>query len=108
MTYYMNLELNFVYNSNYKLGNYKTAIESFHNVINVKSDHLFANYFASKYFEKLGKIDEMKYHQEQVNKIIANTDFWDHYIDEFNLPIKKMNNNRNIQKEEMIDKILNL
>ena len=92
----------------HRLGNYKTAIESFHNVINVKSDHLFAHYFASKCFEKLGKIDEMKYHNEQVNKIRANTDFWDHYIDEFNLPIKKMYNNKNIRKEEMIDKMLNL
>lgn len=108
MTYYMNLELNFVYNSNYRLGNYKTAIESFHNVINVKSDHLFAHYFASKCFEKLGKIDEMIYHYEQVNKIRANTDFWDHYIDEFNLPIKKMHNNKNIQREEMTDRILNI
>ena len=36
MTYYMNIELNFVYNSNMRLGNYDVALASFENVINVK------------------------------------------------------------------------
>jgi len=41
-TYLMNLELNFLYNSNLRLGNYQVAAEAFQSVLNVKSDHLYA------------------------------------------------------------------
>lgn len=36
----------------------------------------------------------MKYHHDQVNETTSNTGFWDHYIDEFNLPIKKRYTNK--------------
>ncbi|MGC9197170.1 MAG: radical SAM protein, partial [Syntrophobacteraceae bacterium] len=46
--YALNLELNFVENSDMRLGNYAAALKGFENTIRVKSDHAFACYFAAK------------------------------------------------------------
>lgn len=107
MTYFMNLELNFVNNSNMRLGKYKTAIESFLNVIKIKPDHFFAHYYASFCYDKINDLKNKLYHENEWRKILDATDFWDHYIDEFNLPIQKHSKGL-IKKEEMTRKILNI
>ena len=54
MTYILNLELNFVENSDFRLGNYEMALKGFENAIRAKNDHALAYYYAAKCCEKLG------------------------------------------------------
>ena len=64
MTYLMNIELNFVFNSNLRLGNYNIAIESFENVINVKPDHSLAHYYISLCYDKVNNFALSLHHLE--------------------------------------------
>ena len=89
MTYYMNIELNFAFNSNMRLGRYDVALESFENVINVKSDHAIAHYYYSVCAEKIGDSKKSHRHLQIAKKIINSTDFWDIFIDDFSLPLEK-------------------
>ena len=52
--YYLNLELNFVENSDFRLGNYEIALKGFENAIRARNDHAFAYYFAAKCYLMLG------------------------------------------------------
>ena len=83
MTYLMNIELNFVHNSNVRLGNYQIALESFLNVINVKPDHCLAHYYASICYEKLGNNKLHKYHIDLA--IEYRDEFWEYFINEFKI-----------------------
>jgi radical SAM superfamily enzyme YgiQ (UPF0313 family) len=87
MTYRMNIELNFVFNSNYRLENYGMALESFLNVVKIKSDHAIAHYYISKCYEKLSNREKSVRHLELAQKYASEDKFWDTYIDEFNIPI---------------------
>ncbi len=87
MTYYMNIELNFVHNSNMRLERYLTALEGFKNVINVKPDHAVAHYFAAKALEGLGKPLEASSHLQMARDFVADTTFWDVFINDFNLEL---------------------
>ena len=87
MTYKMNIELNFVFNSNYRLGNYGMALESFLNVINIKNDHAIAYYFAAKCFQKLNNHKKANNYFEKSHQLATKDLFWDKYIKEFNIPI---------------------
>lgn len=85
MQYIMNLELNFVYNSDIRLGEYDTALRGFNNVISIKSDHAFAWYYSGVCYETLGddvKADECykKYREYKQQP------FWDKYVKMFDLP----------------------
>jgi anaerobic magnesium-protoporphyrin IX monomethyl ester cyclase len=84
MTYLMNIELNFVFNSNMRLGNYEIALESFKNVINVKPDHAIAHFYAAICYQKLNNYQMFKYHAECAE--MYRDDFWDKFIHEFNIP----------------------
>lgn len=87
MTYYMNIELNFVYNANLRLGRYDVALESFMKVLNVKSDHAIALFYVGYCHEQLGNSDLAKDYYLQAKKICEDTDFWDVYINDFDIPI---------------------
>ena len=79
--------LNFVFNSNMRLGRYDVALESFENVINVKSTMLLlitTPLFALKRSVTLRSSPPFS----DCKKIINNTDFWDIFIDDFSLPLK--------------------
>jgi tetratricopeptide (TPR) repeat protein len=91
MTYLMNIELNFVYNSNMRLGKYEIAIESFKNVLNVKPDHAVAHHYISICYEKLENLELFEYHQEKA--IYFKNKFWDEIIEELNIdfPLKIIN-----------------
>lgn len=86
MAYILNLELNFVENSDFHLGNYKMALEGFENAIRAKNDHAIAYYYAAKCYEKLG---DSKRSQEYMDtaKMCAEKPFWRKYVDMFNIPI---------------------
>ncbi len=86
MAYILNLELNFVENSDFRLGDYKTALKGFENAIRAKSDHALAYYYASKSYEKLGDMEKARQYMDKA-KIAAETPFWRKYVDMFNVPI---------------------
>ena len=95
MTYYMNIELNFVFNANMRLGRYKTALEGFKNVINVKPDHALAHFYAYRCLDALGQESVAEAHLKEAEHIISQTDFWNVFIEDFDiglsLPQKAMN-----------------
>lgn len=84
MTYLMNIELNFVYNSNMRLEKYDVALESFRNVINVKPNHALAHYYISICYDKLGNSNLKNYHIDLAQKY--RDELWDYYINEFKIP----------------------
>jgi radical SAM superfamily enzyme YgiQ (UPF0313 family) len=83
--YSLNLELNFVLNSDFRLGNYGAALKGFENTIRVKSDHALAYYFAAKSC-KMMRLDE-KYlaYKAKYEAIIEESTFWRDYADKFGL-----------------------
>ena len=86
VTYTLNLELNFLENSDYRLGNYEVALKGFENAIRAKNDHAIAYYYAAKCYEKLGDLEQS---QQYINtaKMNALKPFWRKYVDMFNIPI---------------------
>jgi anaerobic magnesium-protoporphyrin IX monomethyl ester cyclase len=84
--YYLNLELNFVENKDFKLGNYATALKGFQNTIRVKNDHAFAYYFAAQCCRRLGQEDDYQGYKIKYRESVAGSRFWEDYVKEFNLP----------------------
>ena len=103
MTYYMNIELNFVYNSNLRLGRFERALEGFLNVVNVKPDHALAHFYASHCLERLGREDEAEKHLTLALSFIEESDFWNDFIVDFEIPVKALVK-RNIEGSNVIDK----
>ncbi|MFH0926492.1 MAG: radical SAM protein [bacterium] len=83
--YLLNLEINFVENSDIRLGNYKKALERFKNTIMVKEDHAFAYYFAAKCYKMLGISNEYQIYKKRYQEIVENSVFWQNYANQFNL-----------------------
>jgi len=83
--YSLNLELNFVGNSDFRLRNYKKALEGFENTIRVKSDHAFAYYFASKCCKVMGLDKKYLSYKSKYNEIIKESKFWRNYVNQFGL-----------------------
>ena len=90
MQYIMNLELNFVYNNDMEVGDYKTALIGFKNVIKVRSDHAFAHYFAAICYQKLGDEKNYEIHKNEFD-IYSNTTFWKQYIEYFDIDVNLLN-----------------
>lgn len=86
MAYTLNLELNFVENSDIRLGNYEIALKGLENAIRAKNDHAIAYYYGAKCYEKLGNTGKA---QEYMNraKMAAEKPFWRKYMDVFNIPL---------------------
>ncbi len=85
--YRMNLELNFVYNSDLRLLDYKTALKGFENAIKAKNDHALAYYYASKCYAALGEKDKAKKYLELAKKF-SKLPFWQKYVKLFKIPIE--------------------
>lgn len=79
--YFLNLELNFAENSDFRLGNYKTALMGFENAIRSKEDHAIAYYYAAKCYDNLGNIKKAKKYMTKAKKIVKNNTFWRKYVD---------------------------
>jgi len=84
MQYLMNLELNFVHNSDIEDGSYETALYGLKNVIKLRPDHAFAHYFAAICYQQLGNEEEYTKCQHAYAEH-SKTDFWQKYIAYFNL-----------------------
>jgi len=83
--YALNLELNFVLNSDLRFGRYEKALEAFQHVIRIKSDHALAHYFAAQSCKGLGREEEFAHHATQYAEIVNESAFWRSYANEFNL-----------------------
>ena len=86
MAYLLNLELNFVENSDFRLGDYKMALKGFENAIRAKNDHAIAYYYAAKCYEKLGNLQKTSLYMNTA-KIETEKPFWRKYVDMFNISI---------------------
>jgi anaerobic magnesium-protoporphyrin IX monomethyl ester cyclase len=85
--YSLNLELNFLCNSDFRLENYETALKGFENTIKVKSDHAFALYFAAKCCKKLNLDEKYQSYKTKYHEIIENSEFWRNYAHQFDLAV---------------------
>jgi radical SAM superfamily enzyme YgiQ (UPF0313 family) len=84
--YLMNLDLNFVHNSDMRLGNYELALTGLENVLRAKSDHALAHYYAAECYARLGQAELAQAHREQAEAIVAAQPFWQKYFRLFGLP----------------------
>jgi anaerobic magnesium-protoporphyrin IX monomethyl ester cyclase len=83
--YRMNLELNFVGNNDVRFGEYRTALLGFENVVELRSDHAFAHFFAYQCFKQLGEGDKAAHHRSEYLEHCGNS-FWTPWVEFFDLP----------------------
>lgn len=86
-TYDMNIELNFVYNADMMLGDYKMALKGFENAIAAKPDHAVALYYSSVCHERLGNGEVAVSYLEQAKKAYSASLIWGKYVKLYNIPI---------------------
>lgn len=83
--YELNLDLNFVENGDFRLGNYARALKEFENTIKVKNDHAFAYYFAARCHKMLKNHEEYIQYKGMYEDILGQSPFWKGYADHFRL-----------------------
>lgn len=88
MQYVFNLELNFLYNSDLRLGNLSTAETGFLNVLNLRPDHLMANLCLSYVHAKRGDEGKAAEHLARCHEYHADGG-WEKYIKimDLNVPL---------------------
>ncbi len=89
VVYLFNLELNFVYNSDLRLGNYDTALIGFNNAIQAKPDHYFAHKYASICYESLGDESRAEYHKKCAEEAY-NDPFWREWKNMIDAPLSEI------------------
>jgi radical SAM superfamily enzyme YgiQ (UPF0313 family) len=87
MAYIMNLDLNFVENSDFRLGNYGVAVQGFENAIKAKPDHAIAYYRASECYKVLGDPKKAQEYLNSAQIISTKNPFWRRYIEMFKIPL---------------------
>jgi radical SAM superfamily enzyme YgiQ (UPF0313 family) len=83
--YLLNLELNFVANSDYRLGHYQTALKGFENALRARSDHAVAYFCAARCYERLGDSEKADLYLATAKRICAADPFWRRYTDLLNI-----------------------
>ncbi len=83
--YEMNLELNFIFNSDFRLGLYEKSFSAFQNVINITTDHAFAYYFAAKSLLALENIALYNEYATIYNRIASDSQYWQAFIHKYGL-----------------------
>ncbi len=87
ISYAMNIELNFVHNSNMRLGNNRKALDCFEKVLRVKPDHAIGWFYAGLCRERLGESEEAARYLKQAREFAEADLFWAPYIDMFGIPV---------------------
>jgi radical SAM superfamily enzyme YgiQ (UPF0313 family) len=96
LQYELNLELNFVYNHDFRIGeentargdqakarrNYETALLGFLSAIKSRPDHVFGHHFASLCYGRLNDQEKARYHREQAIAAAKNPS-WRLWLDTF-------------------------
>jgi anaerobic magnesium-protoporphyrin IX monomethyl ester cyclase len=89
VAYLLNLELNFVYNSDFRLGHYEIALMGFLNALKARPDHYFAHYYAALCYEKLGQPGQAQIHVQAAEQ--AKTDLhWQKWIALIDAPMAEV------------------
>jgi radical SAM superfamily enzyme YgiQ (UPF0313 family) len=83
--YFMNLDLNFVNNSDIRLESWSWARHGFENVLRIKHDHAFAHYYLTIVCDALGDSEKKYYHWMRYIELTKD-EFWVRWIYIFNLP----------------------
>jgi len=73
--YFMNLDLNFVHNSDLRCQNWEWAAKGFRNVLRIKSDHAFAHYYLAKALAGMGDAVQADHHRQQYLELVQQP-FW--------------------------------
>ncbi|MEC7646335.1 MAG: radical SAM protein [Bacteroidota bacterium] len=84
--YSLNLELNFVENSDLRVGNYEDALIGFIKTLKLKNDHAFASYFAALCHKKMNSEDQYQIYKLKYQEILNESVLWQGYAKRFNLP----------------------
>lgn len=87
--YLMNLDVNFVNNRRMQIGDYRTAILCFKDVIARYKNHAFAHYFLTKALQALNKDSkEAKLALDKVDEIRKKDNIWNEYFEYFDILIE--------------------
>lgn len=86
MQYVFNLELNFLYNSDLRLGNLSTAEAGFRNVLRLRPDHLMANLCLAYVHAKRGDDDDAAEHLAKCHEH-QGADSWEKYLQLLDLTV---------------------
>lgn len=73
--YFMNLDLNFVHNSDLQCQNWEWAAKGFRNVLRIKSDHAFAHYYLAKALAGMQDPVQADHHRQQYLELVQQP-FW--------------------------------
>lgn len=87
VAYSMNIELNFVHNSNMRLGEHLKALRCFEAVLRVKPDHAIAHHFAGVCCASLGDPSGAAGHFEKAREFAERDPFWAPYVETFQIPL---------------------
>jgi len=88
MIYDMNIELNFVFNSDMRMGDFKIAQGSFENVLRAKADHVLALHYLSTCSKELGDSDQAsEYKKRSLMAFESDKKFWSKYVDTYGIAI---------------------
>jgi tetratricopeptide (TPR) repeat protein len=89
--YQMNLELNLIENSNYRLGDYEGALEAFERVLKTKESHPIALYMAAKCLFRLNQPEKARSYLDTVLTVCRKDSFWQSHSDYFELDVDSLN-----------------
>lgn len=87
VAYVMNLELNFLANSDFRLGKYSMALNGFENAIRAKNDHAIAFFCAARCYEKLGDLEKAQHYMATAKMIALENPFWHNYVALLDIPL---------------------
>lgn len=89
IAYLMNIELNFVYNSDIRLGDYATALVGFENAIRARPDHYFAHRYAAECQARLGNSERAQLHRAAAAES-AKSSWWQEWIEMIDQPLARI------------------
>jgi len=85
VTYDINLDVNFLHNTDFKLGEYELALTGFETAIRAKEDHGIAYHYASMCYEQLGNHEKAEKYKQVAINAYENDPVWRKAFDRFNL-----------------------
>lgn len=85
--YQMNLELNIIQNSDYRLGHYEVALDAFERVLRAKEDHAVALMMSSRCLYKLGQQKRAEEYIRRAEDLYKKDEFWKKHMDYFGLNV---------------------
>jgi len=85
ISYDINLDVNFVHNTDFRLGEYELALQGFETAIRAKDNHGLAYHYASMCYEQLGDHEKALKYQKVAIESYENDPVWKKAFDKFGL-----------------------